>query len=67
MITRDALTVLKLQLSIDLFYNGSQINYSSVLMLIDLSSLATQQESLKRILFYFKMRAVGLTNTKECK
>ena len=52
---------------IDLFHNGSQIKYSFVLMLISLSSLATTSKFQKNICF--KMRAVGLINTKtkECK
>ena len=47
--------------------HGSQIKYSSFLMLISLSSLATTSKFQK--IFCFKMRAAGLINinTKECK
>ena len=53
--------------TIDLFHNGGQISYSSVLMLTSLSSLATTSKFQKN--FCFKMKAVGLINTneKECK
>ena len=50
-----------------LFHNGSQIKYSSVLMLISLSCLATACNFQKNICF--KMRGIALINinTKECK
>ena len=53
--------------AIDLFHNGSQIKYSSVLILISLSILATTSKFQKNICF--KMRAVGLININatECK
>ena len=53
--------------SIDLFHNGGQIKYSSVLMLISLTSPATTSKFQKNICF--KTRAVGPINinTKECK
>ena len=49
---------------IDVFHNGGQMKYSSVLMLLSLSSLATASKFQKNC---FKMRAVGLINinTKE--
>ena len=54
-------------MAIDLFHNGGQIKYSSVVMLICLSSLATTSKFHKNVCF--KMRAVGLIyiSTKESK
>ena len=51
---------LSLLLYIDLFHNGGLIKYSSVLMLISLSSLATASKFQKNICL--KMREVGLIN-----
>ena len=50
--------------AIDLFHNGSQIKYSSVLILISLPTTSTFQKNI-----CFKMRAVGLININatECK
>ena len=45
---------------IDLFHNGGQIKYLSVLMLISLSSIAMTSKFQKN--FCFKMRAVRLIN-----
>ena len=54
-------------ISIDLFHNGGQINYSFVLMLISPTNLATTSKFQKNICS--KTRAVGLINinTKEGK
>ena len=51
----------------DLFHNGGQIKYFSVLMPISLSSVARKSKFQKTICF--KIRAVGLINinTNECK
>ena len=53
--------------AINPFHNGSQIKYSSVLILISLSIVATTSKFQKNICF--KMRAIGLININatECK
>ena len=59
--------VVQSMVTIDLFHNGGQINYSFVLMLISPTKLATTSKFQKNICF--QTRAVGLINinTKECK
>ena len=62
-----SLSRLSVHYVIDLFHNGGQIKYSSVLMQISLSGLATTSKFQKNICF--KMRPVGLINinTKQFK
>ena len=48
---------------LEFFHNGGQIKYSSVLMLISLSSLAATSKFQKNICF--KMRAVGPINVQK--
>ena len=48
---------------LDLFHRGSQLKYSSVLMLISLSILTLMNKFQRNI--YFKVSAVGLSNISQ--